>query len=88
MRFELTGSTLAIFAWPPTPFGKFNNIESRGVACRPESSPGKWKVGWKVTTTYVGIDRLRTVAGVLGAFGALNCAELDVELRRKQQNKL
>jgi len=24
-----------------------NHIVSRGVACRPEVSPGKWKAGWK-----------------------------------------
>ena len=51
MRFELTTSTLAIFLQPTTPFGKFSNINhlvSRGVACRPEVSCGKWKVGWKV----------------------------------------
>jgi len=34
--------------------GKFNNINhnvSRGVACRPVVSPGKWKVGWKIWAT-------------------------------------
>ena len=54
MRFELTTSTLAIFAQPPTPFGKFNNINhivSRGVACRPEVSRAKWKVRWKKSGT-------------------------------------
>jgi hypothetical protein len=50
MRFELTTSTLAISADLMTPFGKFGNINhnvSRGVACRPVVSPGKWKVGWR-----------------------------------------
>jgi hypothetical protein len=34
-----------------TPFGKsskINHIVSRGVACRPLVSPGKWKVEWKI----------------------------------------
>jgi hypothetical protein len=50
MRFELTTSTLAISADLMTPFGKFSNINhnvSRGVACRPVMSRGKWKVEWK-----------------------------------------
>jgi len=43
MRFELTTSTLAIFFWPPTPFGDFSNINHN-------VSRGKWKVSawWRV----------------------------------------
>ncbi len=50
MRFELTTSTLAIFAQLMTPFGKpsnINHIVSRDVACRPLVSRAKWKVEWK-----------------------------------------
>ncbi len=42
-------------------FGKFNNINhivSRDVACRPEGSRGKWKLGWKVGTYLLGTERM------------------------------
>ncbi len=49
-----------------TPFGKFSNINhvvSRGVACRPEVSPGKWKVGWKIWAGCL-VDCVAQQAGV------------------------
>jgi len=55
---------LAIFSWPPTPFGKSSNINhnvSRGVACRPEVSRG---VPWKVEGWVEGVGMLRASSRV------------------------
>jgi len=41
-----------------TAFGEFNDIkriESLGVACRPEVSCAKWKVGWKIQSVRVDV---------------------------------